>query len=220
MHGESNSLLTLFAQTEIFIFVFMEIIVNIPPVHRVILKTGKGWDKFFFVLLFGGFSVMGTALGIPMSEGVVANIRDFAPMVAGLVGGPVVGGCVGLIGGICRLPMGGLTAVPCATATALTGLAWGGIHVLRKGKPLSILSAMLFALINEFCHGVLTFIIVHPWEPIMEAVFNAIPAMMVANSLGMCIAAMTADQERDQGNTKLWRKSKAYTYLDKLIRNI
>jgi LytS/YehU family sensor histidine kinase len=92
--------LRLFASSEIFIFVFMEIVTKMAPIQRVIFKKAKTNDYIIFILLFGSFSIFGTLIGIPGSYGAITNIRDLAPIVAGLVAGPYVGMAVGLIGGI------------------------------------------------------------------------------------------------------------------------
>lgn len=187
MHYEREALLSLFMQTEVFIFVFVEIVTSMPPVQRVIFKMGGWRDRLIFIILFGGFSIMGTALGIPLKDGVIANIRDFAPMLAGLTAGPLVGICVGLIGGVHRLMMGGFTAAPCALATIITGVFFGCIYHLNKGKLIGIIPAMAFALTNELMHGALNLLIARPWEAAWAATSIAIPAMMIANSLGIAI---------------------------------
>lgn len=195
MHGEREGLLTLFAQTEIFIFVFVEIVVNIPLVQRVILKRDSRWDKLIFILLFGGFSIMGTTLGIPLKDGIIANIRDFAPMLAGLIAGPTVGLGAGLIGGIERFFVGGITAVPCGIATILAGLIFGLIHRLNKGKLIGIIPAMGLGLLMELFHGIIAQLIIQPWGYIWETLLVAIPAMMIANSLGMGIGIILTSRE-------------------------
>ena len=187
MNAENNSMLTLFAHTEVFIYIFVEIVFTMPSVQRVLFKIGSWSDKLFFILLFGGFSIMGTALGIPLKEGVIANIRDFAPMLAGLTAGPLVGFCVGLIGAIHRLYLGGFTAVACAISTVLAGLICGGIYHLNKGKLVGIMPAMAIAVLVEMLHGAVNLLIAKPFEDAWVVSQKAIPAMIIANSLGMAI---------------------------------
>jgi LytS/YehU family sensor histidine kinase len=100
--------LALFGATEVFIFVFMEIVTKLETIQRVIFKKAQLRDYAAFVILFGLFSIFGTLIGIQGTHGDIANIRDLAPMVAGLVAGPYVGLAVGLIGGIHRLSLGGV----------------------------------------------------------------------------------------------------------------
>jgi len=65
------------------------------------------------IIIFGAISIFGTFSGIEVF-GSMANVRDLGPMVAGLIGGSVMGLGAGIVGGLYRLSLGGFTAVPCA----------------------------------------------------------------------------------------------------------
>ena len=190
-------LLTLFAETEIFIFVFMEIITKIKITQRVIRKKATYRDTAVFTLIFGGFSIFGTYVGIPLPSGAISNIRDFAPMVAGLIAGPLVGLGVGLIGGIHRFFLGGLTRIPCGIATVFAGLIAGGVYHLNKRKLIGIIPGILVAILVECFHGGLTLLIARPFAEALEVVKIAIPAMMVANGLGVAIGIIITSHDTD-----------------------
>lgn len=163
----------------------MEIITKTEAIQRVIFKNAGVRDYIAFILLFGLFSIFGTYIGSTGSYEAISNIRDLAPMVAGLVAGPYVGLAVGLIGGIHRFLLGGLTCIPCSLATVLAGLFAGLIYRLNKEKLLGIVSAMLFAVVIELMHGGLILFLVHPYTVALDVVLNVIPKMMIANSLGI-----------------------------------
>ena len=182
--------LALFGATEVFIFVFMEIVTKLETIQRVIFKKAQLRDYAAFVILFGLFSIFGTLIGIQGTHGDIANIRDLAPMVAGLVAGPYVGLAVGLIGGIHRLSLGGVSCIACSLATVLAGLLAGVVYHLNKGKLLGIIPSMVFAVGIELLHGGLTLAIVRPyWEAVLIVVTD-IPEMIVANSLGVGISVI------------------------------
>jgi sigma-B regulation protein RsbU (phosphoserine phosphatase) len=189
--------LGLFASTEIFIFVFMEIVTKLDTVQRVIFKKAEFRDNVAFVLLFGLFSIFGTYVGIPGSYGAISNIRDLAPMVAGLVAGPYIGLAVGLIGGIQRLFLGGDTAVPCCLATILAGLLAGLVYQLKKGKLLGIIPAMIFAAGFEVLHAGIVLAMVRPFTEAVEVVLDVIPAMIIAVSLGVGISIIVIHSTKD-----------------------
>jgi sigma-B regulation protein RsbU (phosphoserine phosphatase) len=190
-------LLGLFAETEIFIFVFMEIVTRIKPIQRVIIKKATWRDTTIFILIFGGFSIFGTYVGIPLASGAIVNIRDFAPMIAGLTAGPIIGLAVGLIGGIHRLFLGGFTCIPCSVSTVLAGLIGGAIHYFKKGKLIGILQGVLLAVLVELLHGGVTLLIARPFAEALEAVKIAIPAMMIANALGVAIAIIILEHTKE-----------------------
>jgi sigma-B regulation protein RsbU (phosphoserine phosphatase) len=190
-------ILGLFAQTEIFIFVFIEIITRLKPIQRVIAKKSDWRDRTIFIVVFGGFSIFGTYVGIPLASGAIVNIRDFAPMVAGMTAGPIIGLAVGLIGGIHRLLLGGFTCIPCGLATVLAGLIGGAVYFFNKGKLIGILPGVLLAVFIELLHGGLTLLIARPFAEALEVVKIAIPAMMIANGLGMAIAIIILDHTKE-----------------------
>jgi sigma-B regulation protein RsbU (phosphoserine phosphatase) len=192
-----EGILGLFAETEIFIFVFMEIITRLKPIQRVVAKKSDWRDKAIFIVIFGGFSIFGTYVGIPLASGAIVNIRDFAPMIAGVAAGPIIGLAVGLIGGVHRLLLGGFTCIPCGLATILAGSIGGAIHYFNKGKLIGILPAVLLAVFVELLHGGLTLLIARPFAEALEVVKIAIPAMMVANAMGMAIAIIILDHTKE-----------------------
>ncbi len=192
MAASENSIfgqyLELFAHTEIFIFVFMEIVTRIEAVQLVIFRKAILRDYVIFILIFGLFSIFGTYIGIPNSTGAISNIRDVAPMVAGLVAGPYAGLVVGLIGGVHRFSLGGPSCVPCALATVLAGLLAGVIYRLNKEKLLGIIPAMAFAAGVEVLHAGLILLIVQPFADALDIVLSTIPQMIIAVSLGIGIS--------------------------------
>ena len=67
-------------------------------------------NQLCLIGIFGLFSIYGTLSGIQIL-GAIANIRDLGPMIAGLMGGPIVGLGAGLIGAAHRYFLGGMTAL-------------------------------------------------------------------------------------------------------------
>jgi len=189
--------LGLFAQTEIFIFVFMEIVTRIKPIQRVIVKKAGWRDKTVFILIFGAFSIFGTYVGIPLASGAIVNIRDFAPIIAGLTSGPIIGLAVGMIGGIHRFFLGGFTCIPCGLSTILAGVIGGAIYYFNKGKLIGIIPSVLLAVFVELLHGGLTLLIARPFAEALEVVKIAIPAMMIANALGVAIAIIILEHSKE-----------------------
>jgi len=199
--GSSESMLGeylgLFASTEIFIFVFMEIVTKIETIQRVIFKKAEMRDYAIFIVIFGLFSIFGTYIGIPGDYGAISNIRDLGPMVAGLVAGPYIGVAVGLIGGIHRLFLGGDSAVACCLATILAGLLAGMVYRFNNGKLPGIIPAMLFAVGIELLHGGLALALIHPFTEAVDIVLALIPAMIIANALGLAISVIVIHSTKE-----------------------
>ena len=189
-----HEILGLFAATEVFIYVFMEIFTQIKSVQRVISQKANWYDTLFFILLFGGFSIFGTYTGIVLPSGAISSIRDLGPLVAGLVAGPLVGLGAGLIGGIHRYLLGGFTCVPCGIATVLAGLIGGIVYLIAKKKLISIFHAMLLAVFVELIHGIVTILIARPFDEALKVVLTAMPAMMIANTMGIAISVIVLER--------------------------
>ena len=101
--------------------------------NRFLVGKTNLTDRAWLVLIFGAISVYGTYRGIGV-DGIIINFRDLGPMVAGLIGGPVVGALAGLIGGAYRYSLGGWTGLSCAAATVIAGIISGLSGQYWKGK--------------------------------------------------------------------------------------
>lgn len=144
-------------------------------------------------VIFGAFSIYGTLAGFDFL-GAGINIRDLGPSLAGLVGGPIAGLGAGLIGGTHRLLLGGPTCTSCALSTVLAGLLAGMIHMILKGKVVSIRLAATWGFIMESIHMGMAMLLITPldtpvipWETRLEIIKGASLPMMTANALGMAI---------------------------------
>ena len=126
-------------------------------------KNLNYWVKqVIFGVVFGLLAIYGTERGVPM-KGVVMNVRDAAPLCAGLLFGSPAGIIAGLIGGIerfIRAPwVGEYTKYACSIATILAGLlaAWARRYMFEKEKPLWY-HGMFLGAITEVTHMLMVFI--------------------------------------------------------------
>lgn len=145
-------------------------------------------QQVYLVFVFGVFSIYGTLSGIEINS-AIANIRDLGPAIAGLIGGPLVGIGAGLIGGIHRYSMGGLTAIPCSLSTILAGLAGGLIYKYRKNEFINVKVAVIFMSFMEAFHMGLNLLIARPFEQVLVIIQNVSLPMIFTNALGMGIFA-------------------------------
>ena len=150
-------------------------------------------DKFWTVIVFSAISMYGTFRGIPV-EGVIINFRDVGPMIAGLVGGPVIGGVAGLLGGLHRFVQGGDTALPCFVATVAAGVIAGYAIYRWKGR-ITLLRVTLLAIGVECLHLLVIFPMLSIPSGVMApgAVLNIISItllpMCMVNIAGLLIFA-------------------------------
>lgn len=144
-------------------------------------------SQAILVLLFGALSIFGTYGGFRLPSGAIANIRDLGPMVAGLMGGPMVGLGAGLIGGVHRYFLGGFVCIPCSVSTVIAGLLGGAIYKLNRGGFVPVWQAVMFAIFMESLHMGLTLLIAKPYEQALAVVKEVALPMIAANAVGVAI---------------------------------
>jgi len=155
--------------------------------------------QIILILLFGALSVYGTISGIDFL-GSVVNVRDLGPMLAGLLAGPWVGIGAGLIGAAYRFSMGGLTVYSCSVTAVFAGLFGGLIWLYCKRKFAGWKIAVLFAILMEVFHMLLTLAIARPFDQALAVVGRVYIPMIVANAIGMyvfCIMVENVKKERE-----------------------
>ncbi len=168
------------------------------PLTTVTLKT-RDWICLYF--FFSAISMMGTYLGLPV-HGALANTRAIGPVLAGIIGGPVLGSAVGFTGGLHRYFFGGFTALSCGLSTTVEGLIGGMVHLylFRKDRGEQIFHPSAVFLTTIFAECVQMGIILLVSRPYDEAIglvrIIALP-MIATSSTG---AALFMSIIRDQKN--------------------
>jgi len=161
-----------FSQTRAFRFVFKE--------H----KSYK--EKTVLTIIFSAISIAGTYLGIPI-EDAFANVRDMGSIVAGLLGGPLVGTVTGLISGVHRISMGGFTALQCGVATIVGGFAAGYIHTRMKPKSPDWITGVISGIGIILFSMLLILAFSKPFENALSLVVQIVVPMSLANALGIAV---------------------------------
>jgi sigma-B regulation protein RsbU (phosphoserine phosphatase) len=163
-------------------------------------------SQIILILVFGALSIYGTLSGIEFFSAIV-NVRDLGPMLAGLLGGPVVGVGAGLIGAAYRMSLGGFTVYSCSLATVLAGL-FGGIIWLACGRRFAgITISVLFAILMEGFHMLLTLVIARPFDQAVTVVSTVALPMILANAAGMFVFAFIFENLRKEREMQAERDS-------------
>lgn len=120
---------------------------------RDLIRGHPTWtDQLWTALIFGALSIYGTFRGITY-EGIIINFRDLGPILAGIVGGPVIGACAGIIGAVYRYQIPGMekTALACAAATIVAGIVAGLYTRMLRGN-ITYLRGFILVAIVEIIH--------------------------------------------------------------------
>ena len=204
---ETTHLLVSLIEKMVVVVAFVDLFSRTGLYQRVFEKKLSFSDQLTLIVVFGLFSIFGTLAGEPF-KGVYINVRDMGPAVAGLLGGPLVGLGAGLIGGIHRFTLGGLTCNACSLATIIVGLVGGLIHFYRHGQLISIWGVLLFAVLGESFHMGLSLLLSRPFDQALAAVRVAALPMIFNNSLGgaLSILIMSDMNKRLAEDKKLEQK--------------
>jgi two-component system, LytTR family, sensor kinase len=158
-------------------------------------------DKIYLYFFFSALSILGSYLGHPVRD-ALANTRAIGPVLAGLIGGPVLGTAVGFTGGLHRYTLGGFTAFSCGMSTTTEGLISGLVHLwlCRQQRSELLFSPLTAFAVTAVAELVQMTIIIAVSRPVADAValvqVIAIP-MILSSSLG---CALFMSIIRDQRN--------------------
>ena len=153
-------------------------------------------EKAVLILFFSSISIAGTYIGIPI-EGAIANVRDTGSIVAGLLGGPLVGTVTGLISGLHRISLGGFTAEACGIATIAGGIIAGYIHTRMQPKvPDWIVGVITGVGIILFSMG-LILVTSKPYPAALALVSSVVLPMSLANAVGISVFMIIIHNARE-----------------------
>jgi len=158
-------------------------------------------DKLYLYVFFSIISIMGTYLGMPVRD-AIANTRAIGPVLAGIIGGPVLGLAVGFTGGMHRYFLGGFTAFSCGLSTTTEGLIGGLVHLYlcRRGPSEKIFKpqvAFVTAFFAEVVQMLIILLFSRPYGNAIELVKAIAIPMIVSSAIG---AALFMSIIRDQKN--------------------
>ena len=131
--------------------------------HTAARKLPYMTKQVIIGVLFGGISAFASSYGVDWL-GTVVNVRDAAPLSAGLIFGAPAGIISGLIGGFYRwfsVYWGGgtYTQLACSVATILAGLMAAGLRKLMfDNKKPTWGYGICIAIVCEGIHIILIFI--------------------------------------------------------------
>jgi sigma-B regulation protein RsbU (phosphoserine phosphatase) len=208
------SLLLVLLEKMCVVVVFAYLLVRSKFFQEILENKFTLANQLFLIVTFGLLAIYGTYAGITFN-GAVANIRDIGPVIAGLVGGPVIGIGAGLIGGIHRYYVGGFTAVSCSISTVIAGAVAGMIYWLNRKKFIGVPGAIVVSLAMVATDMGLALLIDRPFSEALRVVSGVSLPMLAANTVGTAIFAFIITNtirekkvaaERDNYRAELERK--------------
>ncbi len=165
---------------------------------RTALGRIRPWARQLVIgVIFGGLAVMGTEFGV-QANGATLNVRDAAPLCAGLIFGAPAGIIAGLIGGVERWfavywGAGAYTRLACSLSTVMAGLLAAALrrHMFDNKKP-SWFYGLAVGLVMEVLHMLMIFL-THMNDVSTAFTFVELCAlpMIAFNGLAVMLAVLT-----------------------------
>lgn len=172
------------------ITVFTYIIFQTNIIKYLVKDEYNRKDKIIMIVLFSMLSIFGTYFGIYITDQSIANSRPIGAIVAGYLGGPIIGVIVGTISGLHRYSLGGFTALSCAISTIAEGAIGGWFRIIFKKKGLNPLIAGLAAVAAEIIQMIIILIFVKDINAALDLVKTISLAMIIINALGVFLIVM------------------------------
>jgi two-component system LytT family sensor kinase len=155
-------------------------------------------DKIGMVLFFSAISIIGTYTGVNLDPYALANTRPIGAIMAGFVGGPVIGIIVGLIAGTHRFFLGGFTALACAIATVAEGLVGAMARKYSKDGSFSVKNGFIGAVVAEILQMFIILTFSRPLEDSVNLVRTIALPMIIINSLGVVVFINIIKNSREE----------------------
>jgi two-component system, LytTR family, sensor kinase len=169
-----------------YVIIIAFIISNLSVFKKIIQKDE--FSKLELVILsltFAIFGIIGTYLGTDVN-GAIANTRIIGIMAGGILYGPFVGIVSGVIAGIHRFTydIGGITSVPCAIATILSGFV--SAYIYKRGtKHKKWFYGFIGGFVMESIEMLLIVLISRPYLHALAIVKSIYLPMSFTNALGI-----------------------------------
>ncbi len=185
IESETNLKLIFLAFEKIFILMFVVFIFSKTKTLAHVLSSKATFIEYIWIIVFFSIAgIYGTVAGVDVGGGAISNTRDLGPLMAGFIGGPIIGLIVGIIAAIHRFILGGLTKIPCSIATIFAGLV-AGLFSKSIRKNFSIQKGFIIVVVIELIHMGLILLISKPYPEALYTVKKIILAMVLGNSVGI-----------------------------------
>lgn len=182
----------------LFILGFVFLLTRAPVFRNVMLKSQPTLlVKIVYIVFFGLIGVMGTFTGVHTSDGI-ANTRGVGVIVAGLVGGPVVGFGAGVIVGVHRFFLGGVSAGASGLAAVTEGILAGMSYSWFRKSALRWPYALLLGFVLEVLHMGMLLVFSQPFDQVLHLVKVISLPMLIINPIGIASFIAIFDSVYDE----------------------
>lgn len=190
-------LLVLLAQRMALIITIAYLFTRVPAFRSLLRRTASFKERLLFTALFTAVAIFGTCSAIEV-QGALANTRVTGAVMAGLLGGPWMGGVVGLLSGLHRWSLGGFTGFACGLSTFTEGLFAGLIYLYYRGRRIGWQTALATGAAAETLQMIIILAVARPFDAALSLIQVIAVPMITINSLGIAIFTMIVNNAQDE----------------------
>jgi two-component system, LytTR family, sensor histidine kinase LytS len=165
--------------------------------RRLLHNEDSYKEKILLTLIFAAIGIFGTYSAVRF-QGALANSRVIGPVMAGLLGGPLMGGGAGLISGLHRWSMGGFTGFSCGLSTFAAGIIAGIARMIFKDTDINWEFGLYTGILTESLQMAIILGIAKPYSAALALVKIIGLPMIIANSIGIAIFMLIVTNVREE----------------------
>ena len=186
------------------------------------LRPDRPRGRVRLYLVFTGIAILGNYLGVPVANGeAIVNARAVGAVLAGLLGGPILGFLVGATAGLHRITaMTGSAALAGAISTTLEGVLAGLVYLGLKRTPEKLMSPWVAAgitFVGEVIHMVVVLAMSGPRSA--EIVRAIAPPMVIANPIGAALFMLVLlERQRELDRVAAASSARALEVAERTLR--
>ncbi|MFZ5631994.1 MAG: LytS/YhcK type 5TM receptor domain-containing protein [Bacillota bacterium] len=173
------------------------LLTRVKPFRRLLYNTASFRERLILTGIFSAIAIFGTYSAIEI-QGALANSRVIGAVMAGLLGGPLMGAGAGLISGLHRWSLGGFTGFACGLSTFTEGIVAGLIYRLCRNKKIGWEIALLTGILTESLQMLIILLVARPFPAALSLVKVISMPMIVVNSLGIAIFMMIVRSAQEE----------------------
>lgn len=173
------------------------LLTRVKPFRRLLYNTASFRERMILTVVFSAVAIFGTYSAVEI-QGALANSRVIGAVMAGLLGGPLMGAGAGLISGLHRWSLGGFTGFACGLSTFTEGLVAGLIHRICRNKKIGWEMAFLTGIITESLQMLIILLVAKPFPAALSLVKVISLPMIAVNSLGIAIFMMIVRSAQEE----------------------
>lgn len=167
------------------------------PFRRLLYNTASFRERLILTGIFSAIAIFGTYSAVEI-QGALANSRVIGVVMAGLLGGPLMGAGAGLVSGLHRWFLGGFTGFACGLSTFTEGLVSGLICKMCRDKKIGWEAAFLTGILTESLQMLIILLVAKPFPAALSLVKVISVPMIVINSTGVAIFMMIVRSAQEE----------------------